>query len=222
LTTDTLKRHEIFEIELLDTLKSGRFLEPLVFGGGTMLRLCHELNRYSSDLDFWFIKKTDQKAYFTRLKDLLGKKYEVTDATVKFYTMLFEVRSGVYPKRLKIEIRKEVKECEHEERIAFSRYTTGQIALKVHTLEQTMKNKIAAALDRKNVRDYFDIEFLLRRGVPAICTPEQGGELRRIALKFTDKDFSVTLGAFLDAEDRSYYRKQRFSYLCEKLQSPRK
>ena len=53
---DVLKNHEIFEIEVLEKLKNGNFLSPLVFGGGTMLRLCYELNRYSTDLDFWFIK----------------------------------------------------------------------------------------------------------------------------------------------------------------------
>ncbi len=49
---DTLKRHEVFEIEVLERLKSAKMLEPLVFGGGTMLRLCHEINRYSVDPDF--------------------------------------------------------------------------------------------------------------------------------------------------------------------------
>ena len=54
---DIFKQHEIFEIEVFDRMKSARALNPLVFGGGTMLRLCHELNRYSTDLDFWFVKK---------------------------------------------------------------------------------------------------------------------------------------------------------------------
>ena len=61
---DTFKQHEIFEIEVLDRiLKSAKLLDLLVFGGGTMLRLCHELQRYSVDLDFWFIKKTPHEAY---------------------------------------------------------------------------------------------------------------------------------------------------------------
>ena len=53
---DIFSEHEKFEIEVLDKMNSLKKLEPLVFGGGTMLRLCHELNRYSVDLDFWFIK----------------------------------------------------------------------------------------------------------------------------------------------------------------------
>lgn len=54
---DILRQHEIFEIDVLEKMNSMKVLEPLVFGGETMLRLCHELNRYSADLDFWIIKK---------------------------------------------------------------------------------------------------------------------------------------------------------------------
>jgi len=43
---DTFQQHEVFEIEVLDKMHRSRALEPLVFGGGTMLRLCHELPRY--------------------------------------------------------------------------------------------------------------------------------------------------------------------------------
>jgi len=37
---DTFRQHEVFEIEIIDALHRGGCLDPLVFGGGTMLRLC--------------------------------------------------------------------------------------------------------------------------------------------------------------------------------------
>ena len=162
---DSLRKHELFEIEVLERLNSARSFESLVFGGGTMLRLCHELDRYSVDLDFWFVKNVDPDEYFENIKSFLGKEYELTYSQVKHYTLLFELRSKSYPNRLKIEIRRQVKECDHQERIAFSRYDTKQIVLRVHTLEQTMKNKVEAALSRGEIRDFYDLEFLLRRGI---------------------------------------------------------
>lgn len=45
--------HEQFELEILSRMQSGRLLDALVFTGGAMLRLCHGLDRYSVDLDFW-------------------------------------------------------------------------------------------------------------------------------------------------------------------------
>ena len=216
---DILQKHEVFQIELLEKLNSGKFLEPLVFGGGTMLRLCYELNRYSVDLDFWFVRRVSEKSYFEKLKTYLESAYEVTDAQIKHFTLLFEVRSKDYPKRLKVEIRKKKKVCDFQERIAFSKYSTKQVMLKVHTPEQTMKNKVEAALERREIRDCFDLEFLLRQGVELTVSQDKLEQLEQVATSFKEKDFKVTLGSALDAETRMYYTKSRFSYLLEKIQS---
>jgi hypothetical protein len=219
---DILNQHEIFEIEVLDKMNSAKMLEPLVFGGGTMLRLCHELDRYSVDLDFWFIKKKSHSTYFERVREAFEKEYEITDSQIKHYTLLFELRSALYPKRLKIEIRRERKECDYQEKIAFSRFSTKQVLLKAHTLNQTMKNKFDAFLDRGEIRDCFDIEFLLRRGVelPAL-TNRQLNEFQKKLVRFKEKDFKVKLGSILENEIRKYYVEQRFGYLQEKLASMR-
>ncbi len=215
---DILRKHEVFEIEVLEKLKNAKFLKSLVFAGGTMLRLCYELNRYSTDLDFWFIHKTDQKSYFNKLKEYLLKYYDLTDSQMKFNTLLFELRSKDYPKRLKIEIRREIKKCDCEDRIAFSKYSTSQVILKVHTLEQSMKNKIAAALNRKDIRDLFDIEFLLRQGVSIDISRNNLVELKEIIGGFKDKDYKVKLGSVLEADARNYYVKNGFSYLLKKIE----
>ena len=215
---DIFQRHEVFEIEILDKMNSARLLEPLVFGGGTMLRLCHELNRYSVDLDFWFIKKTPQKKYFDKVQKAFAKDYEMTDAQIKHFTLLFELRSSQYPKRLKIEIRRALKECDYQKTIAFSRSSTRQVLVKTHTLQQTMENKIQAFLDRGEIRDCFDIEFLVRRGVDLPVSSERVlVELRKKITRFKDIDFRVKLGSILEKDIREYYVENRFSFLEEKL-----
>jgi len=212
------QQHEIFEMEVLELLKNAKLLEPLVFGGGTMLRLCFDLNRYSADLDFWFVKKLSQHAYFEKIKQVLEQRYDLTDAQIKFFTLILEVRSGDFPRRLKIEIRKEVSECDFQERIAFSKFTNKQVVLKVHTLEQTMKNKIDALIGRGEIRDGFDIEFLLRKG---ISIPDLNDEQKRRLTKridgFKEKDFKVKLGSVLESDIRKYHIESRFSFLKEKL-----
>ncbi len=217
---DILQQHEIFEIEVLDLMKSARILVPLVFGGGSMLRLCHELNRYSVDLDFWFTKDISQNDYYDKIRKVFEKNYEITDSQMKRFTLLFELRSGRYPKRLKIEIRREMKVCDYQEKIAFSRFNTKQVVLKAHTLDQTMKNKVRAFLNRGEVRDCFDIEFLLRRGVklPALANA-QYSKFQKKLYHFKDRDFKVKLGSILESDIRNYYATNRFSYLEEKLAS---
>ena len=217
---DILRQHEIFEIEVLDSMKSVKVLDHLVFGGGTMLRLCHELKRYSNDLDFWFIKSVPQNTYFDKIQRALEENYEITDAQTKHYTLSFELRSTNYPRRLKIEIRRQMKDCDYQEKIAFSPFSTRQVLLKCHTLEQTMKNKIAAFIDRGEIRDCFDIEFLIRRGVELPAQHEkQLIEFQKRIILLGDKEFKVKLGSILESDIRDYYIANRFSYLEEKLAS---
>ena len=215
---DTFRQHEVFQIEVLDKMNSAKVLEPLVFGGGTMLRLCHELNRYSVDLDFWFIKKTAQQKYFNILKQALKKDYEITDAEINHFTLLLELRAAEYPERLKIEIRRELKECDYQNKIAFSKYSTRQVLIKAHTLEQTMKNKIQAFLDRGEIRDCFDIEFLIRRGIDLpLNSDREVADLKNKITGLKDMDFRVKLGSILEKDFRSYYNENKFSFLEEKL-----
>jgi hypothetical protein len=217
---DTFREHEVFQIEALDRMKSAKALEPLVFGGGTMLRLCHELNRYSVDLDFWFVKEVSQKAYFQSLLRAFEKDYEITDSQMKHFALLFELRSASYPKRLKIEIRRESKGCDYQEKIAFSRFSTKQVVVRAHTLDQTMKNKIEAFLDRGEIRDCFDIEFMLRRGIELpLLADKQSIAFQRKLARFKERDFKVKLGSILESDIRDYYASHRFGYLQEKLTS---
>ncbi len=217
---DVLNKHEVFEIEALEALNSEKLLEALVFGGGTMLRLCYELNRYSVDLDLWFLKETDTAKFFAKAKAALEKRYELTDACNKYNTILFELRAAGYPRLLKIEVRKKAKDCDWQERIAYSRFSDKQVLLKTHTLEQSMSNKIEAALERKEIRDFFDIEFLLRKGVAlaGLSSEKIAALLTRIS-SFSEKDYKVKLGSILAPDTRRYYAQNGFSLLEEKLKA---
>ena len=147
-----LIKQERFEIEVLEKLNSRKFLNNLTFGGGTMLRLCFGLNRYSVDLDFWLTKKIDKKKLYREIKAYLAGQYVLKDSADKFYTVLFELKSKDYPRSLKIEIRKEIKKVKTEQAIAYSRYSNGQVFLKIVSLESMMESKIKAFLDRKEIR----------------------------------------------------------------------
>ena len=210
----TLEQHEVFEIEILKSLKSKHLLNPLVFGGGTMLRLCYGLNRYSADLDFWFVKEMDYYQYQNNISDRLKNDYEIVDNQIKHNTLLLEIRSAMYPKRLKIEIRKYEQDFDNQDMIAYSQHSFIQIMLRVHTLEQTMKNKLAAFLARVEIRDAFDIEFLLRKGINLpLLSDHQKSDLIAKITNFKDNDFKVKLGSILDSELRNYYIQNRFQFL---------
>lgn len=76
-----------------------------------------------------------------------------------------------------------------------------------------MKNKIKALLDRKEIRDVFDIEFLSIRGVNFSVDYEELKKIKEIIKGFKKRDYYVTLGSLLDDDTREYYKKNKFVYL---------
>lgn len=208
-----LIQQEIFEVEVLAWLKNKGFLRNMIFGGGTMLRLCYDLKRYSVDLDFWTYRVDRIDQFFINLKDSLKADYDLTDVQNKYYALLFEIKKAPYPRKLKIEIRKENKESDFQETIAYSPYSNQQVLLKSFTLEQMMKNKIGALLERKEIRDVFDIEFLTRKSVNISANYEELKKIREIIKGFEKRDYYVTLGSLLADDIREYYKKDSFTYL---------
>lgn len=208
-----LKQHEKFELEVLDRLNSGKILDKLVFGGGTMMRLCFGLDRYSVDLDFWFIKSLDTKKLFNDLKDYLSQFYLIKNAAIKHYTLLFELKSKQYPRSLKIEIRKETKKIKTETAIAYSENFNIQVFLKVVSLSEMMKAKIEAFLNRKEIRDVFDIEFLLKKGNSLDFPKDTLKKLFNGIEALTKKDYTIKLGSLLKNDQRKYYLSENFKIL---------
>ena len=207
---------ERFELEVLDRLNSGKFLTHIVFCGGTMLRLCHNLNRFSVDLDFWVIKEL-KPGFFENMKAYLAKHYDIKDSAKKFHTILFELRSHAYPRSLKLEIRREVKKIHVEQVIAYSKYANTQVFLRAVSLSDMMESKLEAFLDRQEIRDVFDMEFLFKKGVPLEASDDTLREVLRLINAFSRRDYTVRLGSLLEKEQREYYSVENFKILKGEL-----
>jgi len=123
------------------------------------------LNQFSVDLDFWVIKEL-KPGFFENMKAYLAKHYDIKDSAKKFHTILFELKSHAYPRSLKLEIRREVKKIHVEQLIAYSKYANTQVFLRAVSLIDMMESKLEAFLDRQEIRDVFDMEFLFKKGVP--------------------------------------------------------
>jgi len=213
-----LIKQERFELEVLDRLNSGKFLSNLVLGGGTMLRLCYGLNRFSLDLDFWTIKKLNQNKLYQELKKYLAQFYTLTDCANKFYTLIFEIKSRDYPRRLKLEIRKEKKKIRTAQAIAYSPYANTQVLLKVVSLLDMMQAKIGAFLKRKEIRDVFDMEFLLKKGVALNAPVKTLKQLLKEIASLGAGDYRVKLGSILEETQRKYYLRENFKILKSAIQ----
>ncbi len=208
-----LIKQEQFEIEVLERLNSRKLLKNLVFCGGSMLRLCFGLDRFSNDLGFWLMKNIDVKKLFSDLREIFSQFYKLSDATSKSSTLLFEIRSKDYPRSLKIEIRKERKKVEIESAIAYSKYSNIQVILNVVSLKSMMQAKIDSFIQRREIRDVFDIEFLFKKGIGLPDHKKTLEQLSDAIDSLTRRDYTVKLGSMLEAEPRKYYVAENFKIL---------
>ncbi|MFH1230264.1 MAG: hypothetical protein V1709_02075, partial [Planctomycetota bacterium] len=82
-----------------------------------------------------------------------------------------------------------------------------------------MQSKIQAFLDRKEIRDVFDIEFLLKKGIELAISPETGAELLKGIEDLSRNDYAVKLGSLLESNQRKYYKTENFKIFKSALQS---
>ncbi|HDY75103.1 MAG TPA: hypothetical protein ENH49_01125 [Candidatus Marinimicrobia bacterium] len=214
---ELLKQHEQFEMHVLSDLQSARLLEKLIFGGDTMLRLCHELNRYSVDLDFYLKKRQDEKIITERLENVFDPSYQIRDFQKKRNTILLEISTMQFPRKLKLEINTNYQYSEVEQSIAWSQYSNIQVMVSTISLPKMMELKINALLDRKEIRDAFDLEFMIRRGIQFDYPIETIHELRKVIAAFKQNDYKVKLGSIISTEDRRYYNENKFKFLIQHL-----
>lgn len=127
--------------------------------------------------------------------------------------MLFELKSPRYPRNLKIEIRKEPKKVQTEKIIAYSRFANDQVFLTAVSLEDMMRLKIETFIQRKEIRDAFDLEFLLKKGVALPSDTEILEKITKVLESLSKRDYTVKLGSLLENEQRKYYVSENFKIL---------
>lgn len=212
-----LIKHEQFEMEVLEKLHNFKILPKLIFVGGTMLRLCYGLDRYSVDLDFWLKNKADEKNIFNNISKLIKDNYIAKDIFNKHFTMLFEFKSKDYPRALKIEIRKEAKKIKPIKAIAYTPNSNIQIILNALSLEDMLIEKINAFINRAEIRDVYDIEFLVKRGVRLNIDIKTARKIKDKILNLKLSDYKIKLASLLPAEKRGYYNKANFAILLSSI-----
>ena len=127
------------------------------------------------------------------------------------------MRKPGFTRKLKIEIRKSNAIPEFQEKIAFSRFSEKQVLVKTFILRQMLRNKIDAFIERREIRDAFDIEFMLKKGIELIQDSQKLLKVKKIIQQLSRKEYTVTLGSILEPQLRDYYKNNNFEYLTGKI-----
>lgn len=190
LSTEQQKRNAIFEVNqqvILAGLYNGGFFDVAAFYGGTCLRIFHDLQRFSEDMDFSLLTSDDKfdfTKYFQPIIDefaIVGREVEITKKDKKSFgkveSAFLKDNTDVYDvtfqtnKSIKIKI-----EVDTQPPLKFT--TEQKLLLLPHsfmtrcfTLPDLFAGKMHALVyrawkNRVKGRDWYDFEWYVRNNIP--------------------------------------------------------
>ena len=180
-------KHEVMQQIALAGLYRSQFFDKAAFYGGTCLRIFHDLQRFSEDMDFSLLKKDENfsiENYFDSIETefkALGRKVEiqkkekkgksqVESAFLKDNTDIYNIQFQTEPSiRIKLEVDKDPPLLFQTEYklllLPFSFMTrcitlSGLFAGKMHAfLFRAWRNRVKG-------RDWYDFEWYIRNQIP--------------------------------------------------------
>lgn len=234
--------HEEREVQFLAGIAADPVLAlHLAFKGGTALRLVYLCDRYSDDLDFDLVRQeTTPRGLLDRLTRIAKEQnLEITDSWIKRRTILLEVRSKGWKRKLKIEVSL-LPRSAHVQTVVRNIVTSvfpTSVNVLTYPLPVMLAGKMLAVLERpyRTPRDLYDLFWLLSRGVEedmlymqeaatiaaTKALVQQRPELHRALLAkvttFSDAQIATELGALLPRSQRRWATAALKERTCELL-----
>ena len=161
--------------------------KQLVFKGGSSLLFGYGLDRYSEDLDFDATYEISVKSLINTLKDVL-RDYSIKKDTNTTKRLIVTANNGA---SVKIEISfRELNKTKDTKCIPFIN------KMRIYTIDELLKLKINALINRVVARDLYDIAFILGNYYEEIKKSDK--ELLRICYDLIGKD---VVNVIIDYED---------------------
>lgn len=208
-TTEQQKRNATFEVNqqiILAGLYNGGFFDVAAFYGGTCLRIFHNLQRFSEDMDFSLLAPNDDfdfTQYFQPIVDefaMVGREVEIKKKDKKSFAKVesafLKDNTDVYDVTFQTEKSVKIKiEVDTQPPLKFN--TEQKLLLlprsfmvRCFTLPDLFAGKMHALVyrawkNRVKGRDWYDFEWYVRHGIPLDFT-----HLHERTLQFNQEDIS--------------------------------
>jgi predicted nucleotidyltransferase component of viral defense system len=174
----------------------------VVFKGGTYLWFFHGLKRFSEDLDFTAIGKTEgiEDSISSDL-EMLGveNKCRVFSDEERSFSFRISARGPLNTSEkdlchvyVEISRREEVLEPTLPMKLDISAYGIPTKVVNAMALKEVAAEKVRAILTREKARDMYDLAFLLERGTP-LDMQLVGKKLEYYGLEFSEREFKKKL-----------------------------
>lgn len=136
--------------------KDKELCQVMAFKGGTSLMFFHNLNRFSTDLDFNLLHPEKLDIVYEKVRTILSRFGTIDDEAKKLYGPVLVLNYGKGERMLKVEISIRQYPNHYEMR------SLAGIDIRVMTLADMFAHKLCAMGERLSPRDIFDVWFFLQ------------------------------------------------------------
>ena len=195
-------RREYYQHLFLSYFYQQKNTESVFFKGGTALRIVYQSPRFSEDLDFSAdlgdIKVLEQ-AILSTLQDIEREEIAVDLKEAKVtsggYLAIVSFETGEEPVIIQLEISLRQGDKKGEVVTVANDFIPPYTIVSLRR-EQLVGEKIEALLSRKKPRDFYDLYYILRRGL--ICLDQKKLLMQaKEVLRSTEINFEMELKQFL-------------------------
>ena len=150
-------KHKLYMAQILSLIfKDKDLCNVIAFKGGTSLMFFHNLNRFSTDLDFNLLDATKLDIVYDKVRAILTRFGTIDDEAKKLFGPVLVLNYGKEERMLKVEI----SICEYP-----NHYEMRSLAgtdIRVMTMPDMFAHKLCAMGERLSPRDIFDVWFFLQ------------------------------------------------------------
>ena len=149
-------KHKLYMAQILSLIfKDKELCNVLAFKGGTSLMFFHNLNRFSTDLDFNLLDPEKLEIVYEKVRAILTRFGTIDDEAKKIYGPVLVLNYGKGERMLKVEISIRQFPNHYEMR------TLAGTDIRVMTMPDMFAHKLCAMGERLSPRDIFDVWFFL-------------------------------------------------------------
>ena len=150
-------KHKFYMAQILSLIfKDKDLCNVLAFKGGTSLMFFHNLNRFSTDLDFNLLDPDKLNLAYDKVRAILTRFGTIDDEAKKLYGPVLVLNYGKGERMLKVEI----SVCQYP-----NHYEMRSLAgtdIRVMVMSDMFAHKLCAMGERLSPRDIYDVWFFLQ------------------------------------------------------------
>ena len=150
-------KHKFYMAQILSLIfKDKDLCNVLAFKGGTSLMFFHNLNRFSTDLDFNLLDPDKLNLAYDKVRAILTRFGTIDDEAKKLYGPVLVLNYGKGERMLKVEI------SVHQYPNHYEMRSLAGTDIRVMVMSDMFAHKLCAMGERLSPRDIYDVWFFLQ------------------------------------------------------------